>query len=374
MKGADRLDPGQRRAREDACDYDDPCGVALLKSNCDWLGQARENNPRPRLSEFRPGPDRAGTGKSQTRQAGPAPWRGTPAIAISRGDYVPPWPPSPPPGGRPPAGVLPPLGVDEYCEGAAGLCVLPAAGMLGRGAIGGVGVGVAGRGAGGVGAAIGLGAGGAMGLGAGGAMGLGAGGAMGLGAGGAIGLGAAMGLGTGGAMGLGTGLGAAAFGLATGLRAFALGFALALAFLAAGFLRAPFFATTRFFLRAAAVFFVFFVFLAFAFFDFLVFDFAFFAMIVLPIVSAQISVRLSVRLEHPRRADTCRAERGAPAPPYPSNPRPRRLRRRACWSSGTVHSTVDQLLPISASGLRPPVAQSISSTVWTTGIAVPAAI
>jgi hypothetical protein len=140
-----------------------------------------------------------------------------------------------------------------------------------------------------------------MGLGAGGAMGLGAGGAMGLGAGGAVGLGAA-----------GLGMGAAALGL--GLAALR-GLALALAFLAAGFL--PFFATTRFFLRAAAVFFVFFAFLAFAFFDFFVFDFAFFAMIVLPIVSAQTS---------------------------------------------------------SAAGFRPPVAQSINSTVWTTGTAVPAAI
>ncbi len=129
-------------------------------------------------------------------------------------------------------------------------------------------------------------------------MGLGAGGAIGLGAGGAIGLGAgaAMGLGAGGAIGLGAGFGAgfdfvaAALGLEAALRAF--GFA----FLAAGFLPALFLATTRFFFRATAVFFVFFVFLAFAFFDFLVFDFAFFAMIVLPIVSAQISVRLPVRV------------------------------------------------------------------------------
>jgi hypothetical protein len=87
-------------------------------------------------------------------------------------------------------------------------------------------------------------------------------------------------------MGLGAGFAAGALGFAA-LRAFGL----ALAFLAAGFLRALFFATTRFFLRAAAVFFVFFAFLAFAFFDFFVFDFAFFAMIVLPIVSAQTSVR-----------------------------------------------------------------------------------
>jgi hypothetical protein len=161
--------------------------------------------------------------------------------------------------------------------------MLPAAGMLGRGAGGGVGA--AGRGAaGGIGAGLGA-TGAAMGLGAGGAMGLGAGGAMGLGAGGAVGLGAA-----------GLGMGAAALGLGlAALRGFA--FALAFAFLAAGFL--PFFATTRFFLRAAAVFFVFFAFLAFAFFDFFVFDFAFFAMIVLPIVSAQTSVRLSVRLKPP---------------------------------------------------------------------------
>src|ERR1019366_3305905 len=63
-----------------------------------------------------------------------------------------------------------------------------------------------------------------------------------------------------------------------------------------------FFATTRFFLRATAVFlvfFVFFAFLAFAFFDFLVFDFAFFAMIVLPIVAAQTSVRLSAQAPMP---------------------------------------------------------------------------
>src|SRR5258708_5487335 len=100
------------------------------------------------------------------------------------------------------------------------------------------------------------------------------------------------------------------------LRAF--GFAFAFAFLAAGFLL--FLATTRFFLRATAaflVFFVFFAFLPFGFFDFLVFDFAFFAMIVLPIVSAQIPVRLSVRLEAPlpcrylpcgqRRSRPCRS-------------------------------------------------------------------
>jgi hypothetical protein len=183
----------------------------------------------------------------------------------------------------------PPMGFGEFgecCDGAAGLWVPPAEGMLGRGAIGGVG---AGRGAaGGVGAAMGLGAGAGIGLGAGAAIGLGAGAGIGLGAGAAIGLGA----------GAGMGLGAGAIGFA-------------FAFLAAGFLRALFFATTRFFLRATAAFLVFFVFFAFVFFDFLVFDFAFFAMIVLPIVSAQISVRL----KHPCRADICRADRGAPAPP-----------------------------------------------------------
>src|SRR5207237_9719597 len=62
---------------------------------------------------------------------------------------------------------------------------------------------------------------------------------------------------------------------------------LAADFLATDFFPAPFFAE-RLVLRAAADFFVFFVFFAFfAFFAF-VFDFAFFAMIVLPIVSAQI--------------------------------------------------------------------------------------
>jgi hypothetical protein len=217
--------------------------------------------------------------------------------------YEPPWPPSPlPPGGRPPPGVWPPIGVeeccgvDECCDGAAGLWVLPAEGMLGRGAIGG---GVTGGRGGAGGAAMGLGAGGAMGLGGGGAIGRGAGGAIGRGAGAAMGLGA----------------GAAALGLAVALRAFGFAFA----FLAADFLRALFFATARFFLRATATFFVFFVFFAFlpfAFFDFLVFDFAFFAMIVLPIVSAQIPVRLSVRLKHPCRADICRADRGGPAPAY----------------------------------------------------------
>src|SRR5260221_77192 len=51
-----------------------------------------------------------------------------PCAAIKRARYEPPWPPSPP-GGRPPGGV------DECCDGAAGLGVLPAEGMLGRGAI-----------------------------------------------------------------------------------------------------------------------------------------------------------------------------------------------------------------------------------------------
>jgi hypothetical protein len=214
-----------------------------------------------------------------------------------------------------------------------------------------------------------------MGLGAGGAIGVGAGGAMGLGAG-AAGLGA-------GAAGLGAGFGAAAFGLATALRAFAFGFALALdlafalVFLAAGFLRALFFATTRFFLRAAAVFFVFFVFLAFAFFDFFVFDFAFFAMIVLPIVSAQISVRLSVR---PKAPLPCRHLPRRKRRSRTSVPPPQIPRHEACGGTAgfpeLMHrtSTVHQPLSTSASGLRPPVAQSISSTVWTTGIAVPAAI
>jgi hypothetical protein len=119
---------------------------------------------------------------------------------------------------------------DVECVGAAGLW-LGAEGMAGRG---------------------------------GGAAGRGGGGAAGLGAGGAAGLGAA---------------GAAAFGLAA-LRAF--GFAFLAAFLA----------TTRFFLRAGAVFLAFLAFLAF---DFLVFDFAFFAMIVLPIVATRIPVTGSFR-------------------------------------------------------------------------------
>ncbi len=59
------------------------------------------------------------------------------------------------------------------------------------------------------------------------------------------------------------------------------------AFLAAGLRAALFFATTRFFLRAGAAFFAR---LAFFVFDFAFF--AFFAMIDLPIVAAQISVRI----------------------------------------------------------------------------------
>jgi hypothetical protein len=279
---------------------------------------AESLGPRPDIKGRACGPEPESAidhGKAPRHGAGPA-------DAASCG-YEPPWPPSLP-GGRPPAGGDPPIGVGEFgecCVGVAGLWVglwgglwlLPAAGMLGRGAGGG---GAAGRGAGG-GAGAGLGAGAAMGFGAGGAIGLGAGGAMGFGAGGAAGLA------TGAAVGLATGLGAAAFGLAAlrGL-AFALTFALALAFafLAAGFLRALFFATTRFFFRAAAVFFVFFAFLAF---DFFVFDFAFFAMIVLPIVSAQTSARLSVRLKHPCPADFCGADLCG---------------QRRCRASPSVHS------------------------------------
>src|SRR5262249_59334992 len=44
-------------------------------------------------------------------------------------------------------------------------------------------------------------------------------------------------------------------------------------------------------------------------------------------------------------------------------------------ATATVSSAaLDIPLPVRASGALPPVAQSISSTVWTTGIAVPAAI
>jgi hypothetical protein len=127
------------------------------------------------------------------------------------------------------------------------VCVLVPEGMLGRGGAGG-----AGRGGGGA-AGAGLGAGGAAGFGAG--------------AGAGVGLGA----------------GAAALGAA----AAALGFAF-LAFLAgAAFLPALFFAAERFALRATAFFAVFAFFAFLAFFAF-VFDFAFLAMIVLPIVAAQI--------------------------------------------------------------------------------------
>jgi hypothetical protein len=66
-------------------------------------------------------------------------------------------------------------------------------------------------------------------------------------------------------------------------------------------------------------------------------------MIVLPIVSAQTSVRLSVRLKHPcgadiRGPDYCGADRGAPAPPYPSNPPPRRLQRHCRLPGGHARS------------------------------------
>jgi hypothetical protein len=102
---------------------------------------------------------------------------------------------------------------------------------------------------------------------------------------GATGLGAA-------ATGLGaTGLGAGAFGAAgLGAAAFGLAALRAFAFFGAAFLALLFLATARFFvLRAGAAFFAFLAVLAL---DFFVFDFAFFAMIVLPIVSAQISQRL----------------------------------------------------------------------------------
>jgi hypothetical protein len=127
----------------------------------------------------------------------------------------------------------------------------------------------------------------------------------------------------------------------------------------------PFLATTRFALLAEA----FLAFLAFLpapfFFDFLVFDFAFFAMIVLPIVATQNSgYRLLPGSGFPAGLMT-----GCSGGHLP-------FVRAA--SAGVNQLLTGQLpmgqLPISASGLRPPVAQSISSTVWTTGIAVPAAI
>jgi hypothetical protein len=152
---------------------------------------------------------------------------------------------------------------------------------------------------------------------------------MGLGA---MGLGAGAGFAA-AALGLGAGFAAAALGLAAALRAFGFALALALAFLAAGFFPALFLAAARFFLRAGAVFFVFFV--VFAFFDFF---FAFFAMIVLPNVSAQISVRLSVRLKRPGRTDIRRAQTEALPPLHITKSRCAGCgARRDFWRSRTMH-------------------------------------
>jgi hypothetical protein len=105
----------------------------------------------------------------------------------------------------------------------------------------------------------------------------------------------------------GAGFGAAAAGFGAAVLRFA-GRLRAFAFLAADFFAPPFFAATRFFLRAGAAFFAFF-------FDFFVLDFAFFAMIVLPIGSAQISVRLK---------RTALETKAFIPPPYPFTAPPRR--------------------------------------------------
>jgi hypothetical protein len=146
-------------------------------------------------------------------------------------------------------------------------------------------------------------------------------------------MGLGTGLGAGAATGLGAGAGLAAAGLtaaALGAALRAFGFALALAFLAAAGLRALFLAAARFFLRAGAVFFVFFV--VFAFFDFF---FAFFAMIVLPIVSAQVSIRLSIRLKRPGRADL--RPQAEALPPLRTRQTPPRGLRRAAGFLAVTH-------------------------------------
>jgi hypothetical protein len=106
----------------------------------------------------------------------------------------------------------------------------------------------------------------------------------------------------------------------------------------AGFFAPPFFAATTFFFFFAGAAFL-------AFFVFLVFDFAFFAFF------AMIASR---SLRH-----KCR---------YGS--------QRYCHiASATISPVVlETPFPASASGAGPPVAQSTNSTVWTTGITVPAAI
>jgi hypothetical protein len=146
--------------------------------------------------------------------------------------------------------------------------------------------------------------------------------------------------------GAGAGAGAAAFG--TALRALAF-------FLAAG-LRAALFLFATFFLlfRAGAARFIFLVFD----FDFAFdFDFDFFArllaMIVLPIVAAQFWY-------------------GATHPPQGMHHAPSVPGCNAASAIVSEAAKIDR--PFSATGSGPPVAQSINSTRWTTGIAVPAAI
>src|SRR5207248_5242538 len=103
-----------------------------------------------------------------------------------------------------------------------------------------------------------------------------------------------------------------------------LGFDLRAAFFGADFIAAPFSAAAFFFFFAATTFLP-----RFAFFVFALDFFAFFAIIDLPIVVA----------DHPN-----------------------------------THAGTAANVPCNAGGTSPPVAQSISSTGWTTGITVPAAI
>ena len=111
------------------------------------------------------------------------------------------------------------------------------------------------------------------------------------------------------------------------------------------FLAAPLRAAARFFFFAGAFFAFFLV--------FFVFDFAFFAMIDLPIVRPR-SIRIITLVG--KAGSAC--------------PAPYRHITAATASPGTAGNR----LPFSPPGSGPPVAQSISSTVWTTGIDVPAAI
>jgi len=185
-----------------------------------------------------------------------------------------------------------------------------------------------------------------------GGAGRGGGGGAGRGAGGTAGRGA---IGVIGAAGLGAATGVAAAGCWAGaFRAGAflagdLAFTVFLADLFADFF-AAFFAgrflaatLTRLFFRAGAAFLVL-VFLAF-------FAFVFFAMIDLPIV------RLLPIARHP----PITSARAATAIAFPSDTAERAVQ--------TVSTSL-----LKAPGTGPPVAQSISSTGWTTGISVPPAI